>query len=144
MVDLSEGLRLAEEEGLDLVEVAPMADLPVCKIIDYGKYKYEKSKKAAQAKKAQKVIQVKEIKFRPKVGEHDYKYKINHVRRFLEEGNRVKLTVRFKGREIVFKDQGRELLEKAVEDLKDLAKVEKEPMMEGRQMVMYVMPKGKK
>ena len=135
-------MRSAQEAGLDLVEVSANADPPVCRIMDYGKYRYELSKKQAEAKKKQTVIEVKEIKLRPKTEKHDLDFKIKNIRKFLEQKNKVKVTVRFRGREIVYADsQGGETMKKIIEALVDIAVVVQEPKMEGRQMVMYVGPK---
>ncbi|MDD5759181.1 MAG: translation initiation factor IF-3 [Desulfobulbaceae bacterium] len=135
-------LRTAQEAGLDLVEVSGNADPPVCRIMDYGKYRYETSKKQAEAKKKQTVIEVKEIKLRPKTEKHDLDFKIKNIRKFLEQKNKVKITVRFRGREIVYSDvQGKETMNKITEGLTDIAVIIQEPKMEGRQMVMYVGPK---
>ena len=138
-----QALSLAEEAEMDLVEVAPNADPPVCRIMDYGKFRYEQSKKQAEAKKKQTVIEVKEIKLRPKTEKHDLDFKIKNIRKFLEQKNKVKITLRFRGREIVYADsQGREVLEKIAETLEDVATIVQPPKMEGRQMVMFVAPKG--
>lgn len=135
-------MRTAQEAGLDLVEVSANADPPVCRIMDYGKFRYETSKKQAEAKKKQTVIEVKEIKLRPKTEKHDLDFKIRNIRKFLEQKNKVKVTVRFRGREIVYADsQGGETLRKIAEALTDIGVIIQEPKMEGRQMVMYVGPK---
>lgn len=131
----------AREHGMDLVEVAPQATPPVCRIMEYGKYKYEKSKREAQARKKQTVIVIKEIKFRPKTDEHDYQFKLKHIKRFLEEKNKVKVVIRFRGREIIHMDKGLEMLNRVREELGDLAAVESEPKAEGRTMVMMLAPK---
>jgi translation initiation factor IF-3 len=136
-----EALRLAEEKGLDLVEVSPKAAPPVCRIMDYGKFKYEQAKKANQAKKHASVIEIKEIKFRPKTDDHDYDFKIRHIRRFLEEGNKVRLVIAFRGREIVHPETGRAVLERVIKQCADVAHVEQIPMMDGRRMVMIVSPR---
>jgi len=130
----------AEDLGLDLVEVAPTADPPVCRIMDYGKFKYEQSKKAQVAKKKQRIIQVKEIKVRPKTDSHDLETKARHARKFLEEGNKIKVTVRFRGREIVHTDRGHLVLKKLMELLTDVAVVEAPAKMEGRNMIMVLAP----
>jgi translation initiation factor IF-3 len=135
-----EALALAQDKGLDLVEVAPNADPPVCKIMDYGKYKYQQQKKQQEARKKQAQVQVKEIKVRPKTDEHDYQTKLKHIRRFLNAGDRVKVTVFFRGREVVHKDRGMMILERVVEDLKDEAKVEQQPTSEGRTLSMMLVP----
>ena len=143
MVSIDEALRRAEEEGLDLVEVAPNANPPVCRIMDYGKYKYEQKKKLQQAKKKQAQVQVKEIKLRPKMEEHDFQFKLKHIKRFLSEDKaRVKVMIWFRGREVVHKDLGRAILDRIVEELKDIAKVDRAPQMEGRHMVMFLAPKS--
>lgn len=135
-------MRAAQEAGLDLVEVSGNADPPVCRIMDYGKFRYETSKKQAEAKKKQTVIEVKEIKLRPKTEKHDLDFKVKNIRKFLEQKNKVKVTVRFRGREIVYSDsQGGETLKKIAEALTDIGVIMQEPKMEGRQMVMYVGPK---
>lgn len=131
----------AREHGMDLVEVAPQATPPVCRIMEYGKYKYEKSKREAQARKKQTVIVIKEIKFRPKTDEHDYQFKLKHITRFLEEKNKVKVVMRFRGREIIHMDKGLEMLNRVRADLGDLAVTESEPKSEGRTMVMMLAPK---
>jgi translation initiation factor IF-3 len=136
-----EALRMAEEKGLDLVEVSPKAVPPVCRIMDYGKFKYEQAKKTNQAKKHASVIEIKEIKFRPKTDVHDYEFKVSHIRRFLEEGNKVRLVIAFRGREIVHPETGRSMLEKVIKSCNDVAHVEQIPMMDGRRMVMVVSPK---
>lgn len=141
VVSLREGLIMAEEAGLDLVEVSPNADPPVCKILDYGKFKYEAQKKKAEAKKKQKVIEVKEIKLRPNIDDNDYSVKMRAMRKFLEEGDKVKVTLRFRGRELAHQDLGMKVLERVRDDLEDLGKIEQIPKMEGRQMVMVVAPK---
>lgn len=135
-----EALAAAEEAGLDLVEVAPNADPPVCRIMDFGKFKYQQSKKAQLAKKKQKIIQVKEIKVRPKTDDHDLETKAKHARRFLGEGNKLKVTVRFRGREIVHPERGEIILEKLMGLIEDVGTIEARPKMEGRTMVMVVAP----
>ena len=137
----NEAIAMAREIGCDLVEVSPNAVPPVCKIMDYGKFKYEQQKKKQDAKKRQAVVQVKEIKVRPKTDEHDYETKLKHIRSFLEDGDRCKVTVFFRGREIVHKDRGIEILERIVKDLEDVGKVEQEPRAEGRTLQMLVVPK---
>ncbi len=139
---LGEALGKAENVGLDLVEVSGNSDPPVCRIMDYGKYRYEQSKKQAEAKKKQSVVEVKEIKLRPKTEKHDIDFKIKNIRKFIESKNKVKITVRFRGREIVYADsQGFKTLKMMAEALEDIAVVVQEPKMEGRQMVMYIGPK---
>lgn len=135
-----DALRQAQELGLDLVEVAPNSRPPVCKIMDYGKYKYQQQKKQQEARKNQTTVQIKEIKVRPKTDDHDFKTKLKHVRRFLEKGDRVKVTVFFRGREIVHKDRGLMILERMVEAVADIAKVEQQPRSEGRTMSLLVAP----
>jgi len=134
-------LELAALEELDLVEVAPNADPPVCKIMDYGKYKYQQNKRFQEAKKKQTVIQVKEVKIRPKTDEHDLQVKIKHIRRFLAQKDKAKVTILFRGREISYADQGTKVLERIREELKDEAVVEQPAKMEGRNMVMILAPK---
>ncbi|MBI5165607.1 MAG: translation initiation factor IF-3 [Magnetospirillum sp.] len=141
VVTLREGLTMAEEAGLDLVEVSPNAEPPVCKILDFGKFKYEIQKKKNEARKKQKVIEVKEIKLRPNIDDHDYEVKMKNMRKFLEEGDKVKVTLRFRGRELAHQDIGMKVLEHVRDDLEDLGKVEQIPKMEGRQMVMVIAPR---
>ncbi|MFY8095319.1 MAG: translation initiation factor IF-3 [Niveispirillum sp.] len=141
VVSLRDALYAAEEAGLDLVEVSPNADPPVCKILDYGKYKYEAQKKANEARKKQKIIEVKEIKLRPNIDEHDYEIKMKAMRRFLEEGDKVKVTMRFRGREMAHQDIGMAVLVKVREALDDLGKVEQMPKLEGKQMIMVLAPR---
>ncbi|MBY5988437.1 MULTISPECIES: translation initiation factor IF-3 [Roseovarius] len=131
---------MAEEAGLDLVEISPNANPPVCKIMDYGKYKYEQQKRESEARKKQKVIEVKEVKFRPNTDTHDYDVKMRNVFRFLENGDKVKITLRFRGREMAHQDLGRDLLQRVAEDIKEIGKVENMPKMEGRQMIMIIAP----
>ncbi len=135
-----EAMKIAEEKGLDLVEVAPTAQPPVCRIIDYGKFLYDEKKKANEAKKKQKVIVVKEIKVRPKIEEHDYQVKKRHAEEFLSEGDKVKITVRFRGREIVHPEMAQKLLSRLATDVVALGKIERAPAMDGRQMVMLITP----
>ena len=135
-------LEMAEEAGLDLVEISPNANPPVCKIMDFGKFKYESQKKAAEAKKKQRVIEVKEVKFRPNIDTHDYDVKMRNVARFLEEGDKVKVTLRFRGREMAHQELGRDLLRKIATETEDMGKVESMPKMEGRQMIMVIGPKA--
>lgn len=136
-----EALRLAEERGLDLVEISPRAFPPVCRIMDYGKYKYEEAKKKQQARKRASTVETKEIKFRPKTEEHDMAFKVKHVRRFLEGGNKVRLAVVFRGREITHPQTGMNVLNRVVEMCNDIATVEATPNMEGRRMIMVIAPK---
>lgn len=137
----ADAIALAREAGLDLVEVAANSEPPVCRIMDYGKFKYEQQKKKADAKKKQNVIQIKEIKVRPKTDDHDYETKLRHIRRFLEDGDRCKVTVFFRGREIVHKDRGMAILERMVADLADVARQEQPPKAEGRTLQMLLVPK---
>ncbi len=137
-----DALRLAEVEGLDLVEVAPMAKPPVVKLMDFGKYKYQEQKKAAEARKHQKIIEIKEIKLRPMIDDHDYEVKMRSIKRFFEEGDKVKVTLRFRGREMAHMELGMQLLQKVKLDTDQIGKVEQEPKLEGRQMVMVIAPKG--
>ena len=132
---------MAEEAGLDLVEVSPNADPPVCKILDFGKFKYESQKKKAEARKKQKVIEVKEVKLRPNIDDNDYNVKMRSMRKFLEEGDKVKVTLRFRGRELAHQDIGARVLDRVRAELEDLGKVEQFPKMEGRQMVMVIAPR---
>jgi translation initiation factor IF-3 len=134
-------LRMAEETGLDLVEVAPMARPPVVRIMDYGKYKFEQAKQARQARKKQHVIQMKEVKFRPGIEEHDFETKTRHARRFLEEGNKVKVTLMFRGRQITHPELGKAVVDRVAASLADLAKVETDARIEGRMMTMILTPK---
>ena len=129
-----QALTIARQKGLDLVEISPTAVPPVCRIMDYGKYAYQEQKRAREAKKHQKIIEVKEIKFRPKVDEHDYQFKRNHIQRFIEEGDKVKATIFFRGREMAHPEIGRRILERLVQELADLAIAETMPRMEGNQM----------
>ncbi len=140
IMSVREALALAEEAGLDLVEISPNTDPPVCKILDYGKYKYEQQKKAAEARKKQKVIDLKEIKIRPGIEQHDYEVKMRAAKKFLEGGDKVKVTMRFRGREMAHLQIGRELLEKMQQELSPVSKVEYAPKLEGRQMVMILVP----
>jgi len=141
VVDRETALRMAEESGLDLVEISPNADPPVCKILDIGKYKYEEQKRKNEARKKQKVIEVKEIKLRPNIDDHDYEVKMRAMKRFLEEGDKVKVTLRFRGREMAHMELGHQLLARVKAYFEGEAKVEQEPRSEGRQIVMVVAPK---
>ncbi len=141
VLSLNDALAQAEEYGLDLVEVSPNADPPVCKILDFGKFKYEAQKKKNEAKKKQKVIEVKEIKMRPNIDDHDYQTKMRAVNRFLEDGDKVKLTMRFRGREMAHQEIGLNVLKRVQDDLAEIAKVEAHPKLEGRQMIMVVAPR---
>ena len=138
---MDDALGRAEEVGLDLVEIAPEAKPPVCKILDYGKYKYEAQKKANEARKKQKVIDVKEIKMRPNIDHHDYDVKMRSMRKFLDEGDKVKVTMRFRGREMAHQDLGLNVLHRVRDDLENQSKIEQFPRIEGRQMVMVLAPK---
>mgnify|MGYP001034633776 CR=1 FL=1 len=131
-------LKLAQEAGLDLVEISPNASPPVCKILDYGKYKYEQQKKAAEARKNQKTVDVKEIKVRPAIGEHDYQVKYKNARKFLDHGDKVKVTLRLRGREMAHKDLAMEVLNRLKQELSDISKVDLEPKFEGRQVIMVL------
>jgi translation initiation factor IF-3 len=142
-MDPRQALSVAEERGLDLVEVAPNAQPPVCRIMDYGKYLYQQNKKAQEAKKNQKVIQIKEVKFRPKIDEHDYEFKKNHIIRFLKEENKVKATVMFRGREVTHSEIGAQILNRLQQELGDLASIEKHPRLEGYSMTMILTPRSK-
>jgi translation initiation factor IF-3 len=141
IVSRNEGLDMAVDAGLDLVEIAPNADPPVCKILDFGKYKYEEQKKKNEAKKKQKIIEVKEIKFRPSIDDHDYDVKMRSMTKFIGEGDKVKVTMRFRGRELAHQELGMDVLMRVKGDLDTIAKVEQFPRMEGRQMTMVVSPK---
>ena len=141
VVPLEDALRAAEEKGLDLVEVAPTARPPVVKVMDYGKYKFEQQKAARAAKKKQHIIQLKEVKFRPGIDDHDFDFKTRHARKFLEEGNKVKLTMMFRGRQITHAQLGRDVLYRVYEQIKDLGKIEMDPKLEGRNMTMVLAPK---
>lgn len=140
VVTVAEGLRRAEAAGLDLVEVSPGAEPPVCKILNYGKYKYEMQKKANEARKKQKVIEVKEIKIRPTIGDHDYDVKLKAAKRFLEDEDKVKVTLRLRGRELAHVDLALQVLHRFKADLAEFAKVEQEPKMEGKQAIMMLVP----
>lgn len=141
VVTPARALMMAEEAGLDLVEISPTAVPPVCKIMDYGKFKYEQQKREAEARKKQHIIEIKEVKFRPGTDTHDYEVKMRAVMRFLEEGDKVKVTLRFRGREMAHQDLGLELLNRVKADVGDAGKVESMPKLEGRQMVMMIAPK---
>ena len=141
VLDPRQALAMAEEKGLDLVEVAPTAQPPVCRIMDYGKYLYQQNKKAQEAKKNQKVIQVKEVKFRPKIDEHDYEFKKKHIIRFLKEENKVKATVMFRGREVTHSEIGQQILQRLLQEISDVAAVERLPKLEGYSMTMILTPK---
>ena len=141
VVGRAEALEMATEAGLDLVEIAPNADPPVCKILDYGKFKYEEQKKKNEARKKQKIIEVKEIKLRPSIDDHDYEVKMRSMNKFIEEGDKVKVTMRFRGRELAHQELGMNVLMRVRDDLEAIAKVEQMPRMEGRQMTMVVAPR---
>jgi translation initiation factor IF-3 len=141
VVDFQTAMGMAEAAGLDLVEIAPNSSPPVCKILDYGKYKYQAQKKAAEARKKQKIVEVKEIKLRPMIDDHDYDVKMRSMKRFFEEGDKVKITLRFRGRELAHQELGFKLLDRVKTDVGLLAKVESEPRFEGRQMTMVLAPR---
>ena len=140
VVNRQEALKIAAESGLDLVEVSPNAEPPVCKVLDYGKYKYELQKKKAEAKKNQKVVEVKEIQMRPVIDENDFQVKLKAVLRFLNEGNKVKVAIRFRGREITHQELGMEIINRVKENVSDIAKVDQAPKLEGRQILMILSP----
>jgi|TARA_R110002124_G_scaffold15942_5_gene68431 translation initiation factor IF-3 len=140
VVTLEDALGRADEAGLDLLEVSPNAAPPVCKLIDYGKYRYEQQKKANIARKKQKIIQLKELKMRPTIEEHDYQVKMKAARKFLEAGDKVKFSMRFRGRELAHQDVGMEVFNRIKDELAELVKIESQPRMEGRQMIMIVAP----
>ena len=140
ILPVERALEIAMEQGLDLVEVAPLARPPVCRIMDYGKFKYEEQRKAREARKKQHHVQLKEVKMRPGIEEHDFDFKTRHARRFLEEGNKVKVTMMFRGRQMAHPELGREVLDRVVQELTDVAKVESSPMMEARSMTMVLAP----
>ena len=140
IMSTDEALRLAQEEGMDLVEIAPNAEPPVCKIIDYGKYKFDIQKKNKEAKKKQKLVQLKEIKMRPQISIHDYNFKMNHIREFLEEGNKVKITIMFRGREMAHTEFGYELINKIITDLENEASIEKPAKLEGKNLSAVLNP----
>jgi translation initiation factor IF-3 len=140
ILPIERALEVAGELGLDLVEVAPMARPPVCRIMDYGKFKYEEQRKAREARKKQHHVQIKEVKLRPGIEDHDFDFKLRHARRFLEEGNKVKLTMMFRGRQMAHPEHGREVLDRVVQEVQDVGKVESNPSMEGRSMTMVLAP----
>ncbi|MEI6702544.1 MAG: translation initiation factor IF-3 [Deltaproteobacteria bacterium] len=144
VIPVSQALEMAEQQQLDLVEVSPTAVPPVCRIMDYGKFKYQQSKKLQEAKKKQVHVQLKEVKLRPKTDDHDLQFKIKHVRRFLEEGNKAKVTLVFRGREITHMDIGRALIDRFAAEIQDIAVIENQPRVEGRNLYMIVAPKVKK
>lgn len=141
IVSLYQALAIADESGLDLVEISPNAEPPVCKVLDFGKFKYELQKKENEARKKQKVIEIKEIKMRPGIDDHDYDVKMRAMQRFIAEGDKVKITLRFRGREMVHQDLGAKVLDRVRTDLAEISKVEATPRMEGRQMTMVIAPK---
>jgi translation initiation factor IF-3 len=141
VVSKFDAIAKANEAGLDLVEVSPDAEPPVCKILDFGKYKYQEQKKAAEARKHQKIVEIKEIKMRPGIDDHDYDVKMRSIRRFFEDGDKVKITLRFRGREMAHQSIGMDVLKRVRSDTETIAKVESEPRFEGRQMVMVLAPK---
>lgn len=141
VVSPSVGLQMAQEAGLDLVEISPNATPPVCKVMDLGKFKYEQQKREAEARKKQKVIEVKEVKFRPGTDTHDYDVKMRNVMKFLESGDKVKITLRFRGREMAHQNLGLELLNRVRDDVDEIGKIDSMPKMEGRQMVMMISPR---
>ena len=138
---VADALAKAQEAGLDLVEISPNTTPPVCKLLDFGKYKYQEQKKQAEARKKQKVVEVKEIKFRPMIDDHDYQVKMRSMERFFEEGDKVKVTLRFRGREMAHQELGAKLLDRVKGEFAEVAKVEMEPRLEGRQMVMVMAPR---
>ena len=142
VLPVKEAIRIAEERGLDLVEVAPNSQPPVCRIMNYGKYKYQQSKRTQEARKHQTVIRIKEVKVRPRTEEHDFQFKLRHVKRFLEEGNKVKISILFRGREIAHPEFGKEVLNRFIEGVKDMMVIEQSPRLEGRNMVMILAPKS--
>jgi translation initiation factor IF-3 len=144
VMSVAQALILAEAAGLDLVEVSPNAEPPVCKILDYGKYKYEMQKKAAEARKNQKIVDIKEVKIRPGIEDHDYNVKMKAARKFLQNGDKVKVTMRFRGREMAHQNIGMDLLKRMQEELADVGKVEFEPKLEGRQIMMVIGPEVSK
>jgi len=143
ILDTKQALSIAEEKGLDLVEVAPNNNPPVCKLMDYGRFRYQQEKKAHESKKHQAVVQIKEIKMRPKTGEHDFQFKLKHIRNFLESGLKVKATIMFRGREVVHADLGERILLRIIESVQDIGIVERDPKLEGRNMFVILTP-GKK
>lgn len=140
---IEQALSYAQQQGLDLVEVSPMSKPPVCKVMDYGKFKYDEKKRANEAKKKQVIVRIKEVKMRPKTEDHDYDFKVNNIRRFLEDGDKARVTIMFRGREITHKEIGQNLLSDVVTDLKEAAVIEQAPRMEGRQMFMILAPSPK-
>jgi len=143
ILPIERAMEIAEEQGLDLVEVAPLARPPVCRIMDYGKFKYEEQRQAREARKRQHHVQIKEVKMRPGIEDHDFDFKTRHARRFLEEGNKVKLTMMFRGRQMAHPEFGRQVLDRVSAMLQDVSKVEQHPQLEGRSMVMVLAPTAK-
>ena len=141
---IEEAREMADDQELDLVEISPKANPPVCKVIDFGKYMYEKKKKEKEAKKKQHTVQVKELRFRPNTDDHDLEFKTRHAREFLEGGDKVKATVQFRGRDMLYTEQGEELLKGLAEELDDVSKIESKPTMEGRRMIMILSPSKNK
>lgn len=144
LLTIEEALKKAEELGVDLVEISPDATPPVCKLIDYGKFLYQKEKKQKEAKKKQKIVELKEMKFRPKIDDHDFDYRVKQIREFLDEGDKVKLTIRFRGREMMHSELGYEVANRVIEAVKDLCVPEKAPKMEGRSITTVLAPNKKK
>ena len=142
VLSVKEAIRIAEERGMDLVEVAPNSQPPVCRIMNYGKYKYQQSKRTQEARKHQTVIRIKEVKVRPRTEEHDFQFKLRHVKRFLDEGNKVKISMLFRGREIAHPEFGKEVLNRFIEEVKEMTVIEQSPRLEGRNMVMILAPKS--
>tara|TARA_B100000530_G_scaffold277398_1_gene190483 strand:- start:197 stop:742 length:546 start_codon:yes stop_codon:yes gene_type:complete len=140
ILNTNQAIAMAKEEGLDLIEIAPKANPPVCKIIDIGKFKYDAQKKANKAKKKQKIVSLKEIKLRPVTGTHDYDFKVKNAKKFIIKGDKVKFTIRFKGRELQHSHLGNELMNKIKEDMKEIGKVELDPKFDGKQMIMVIQP----
>jgi len=140
IIAITKALEMADEAGFDLIEISPQANPPVCKILDYGKYKYEMQKRKAEAKKNQKVVETKELKLRPMIDTHDYEVKVKQAKKFLSEGNKVKFTMRYKGREMSANNMGKEVLDRLLEDLEGLCKMEQAPKLEGKQMMMIIAP----
>ena len=143
ILPVERALEMAEEQGLDLVEVAPLARPPVCRIMDYGKFRYEEQRQAREARKKQHHVQLKEVKMRPGIEDHDFDFKVRHARKFLQDGNKVKLTMMFRGRQMAHPEYGRQVLDRVFREVEDVAKVESNPMLEGRSMVMVLAPLAK-
>jgi translation initiation factor IF-3 len=143
ILPIERAMEIAEEQGLDLVEVAPLARPPVCRIMDYGKFKYEEQRQAREARKKQHRVELKEVKMRPGIEDHDFDFKVRHARKFLQEGNKVKLTMMFRGRQMAHPEFGRQVLDRVFQELQDVSKVEAHPMLEGRSMVMVLAPTAK-